>query len=210
MLQAFDKQRLKILIVAEHASSIFGGEALIPYQYFKCLREMDVDVHLFVHERTQKELYKAFPNDNERLHFVADSLVNIWCNKIGKLMPDRLAVFTLGQSATLKRKSGSVAWLDLWSAHISLMFVHEPIPVSPKLPSMMFGLSVPVIIGPMNGGMDYPPNYDLAGRFERVIISMLRWTSAFWNTIIPGKRHAALILVANKRTYDALPSNLKT
>jgi len=61
----------------------------------------------------------------------------------------------------------------------------------------------------MNGGMDYPPHYDLAGRFERATISMLRWMSTFWNAIIPGKKLAALILVANKRTYDALPSNIK-
>jgi glycosyltransferase involved in cell wall biosynthesis len=74
---------------------------------------------------------------------------------------------------------------------------------------MMFGLSVPVIIGPMNGGMDYPPNYNFASRFERAVISIMRWTSAFWNEIIPGKRHAAVLLVANKRTYDALPSTIR-
>ena len=203
------KEPLKVLIVAENASSVFGGEALIPYQYFKCLKEIGADVHLLVHERTQKELYKAFPNDIGRLHFVADSLVNIWCNKIGKMMPDRLAVFTVGAVSHFetqirqRRRARSM----VHTYHFDI--VHEPIPVSPKLPSMMFGLSVPVIIGPMNGGMDYPANYDLAGRFERWIIAILRRTSAFWNRILPGKLHAALILVANKRTYNALPSNLK-
>ena len=83
--------------------------------------------------------------------------------------------------------------------------VHEPIPVSPKQPSVMFGVGAPVIIGPMNGGMDYPPHYNLAGRLERAIVSVLRWTSTLWNRIIPGKRRAALLLIANKRTFDALP-----
>ncbi len=73
----------------------------------------------------------------------------------------------------------------------------------------MFGLSVPVIIGPLNGGMDYPPNYDSVGRYERAFIALLRWTSAFWNRVIPGKLYASLILVANKRTYNALPSSIK-
>ena len=136
--------------------------------------------------------------------------MNIWCYKIGKTDAGPTSGFyTWAPSATLKRKSGSVDWLRSLIREHRFDVLHEPIPVSPKLPSMMFGLSVPVIIGPMNGGMDYPPNYDLAGRFERVIISILRWTSAFWNRIIPGKRHAALILVANKRTYDALPLILK-
>jgi glycosyltransferase involved in cell wall biosynthesis len=203
------KEPLKILIIAEHASAVFGGEALIPYQYFKCLREIGTDVHLLVHKRTQKELYDAFPSDIGRLHFVADSLLNIWCHKIGRLMPDRLAVFTFGAVSHFETqiRQRRLARFLVHTYHFDI--VHEPIPVSPKLPSMMFGLSVPVIIGPMNGGMDYPPNYDLAGPFERSIISVLRWTSAFWNRIMPGKRHAALILVANKRTFSALPSNLR-
>ncbi len=200
---------MKVLIVAEHASSLFGGEALIPYQYFKCLRELDVDVHLLVHERTKRELCSAFPNDIERLHFVADSLVNIWCSEIGKLIPDRLAVFTFWSASHFVTQIGQRrAARSLVHAH-GFDIVHEPIPVSPKMPSMVFGLSVPVIIGPMNGGMDYPPNFDLAGCFEHAIISLLRRTSTFWNWIIPGKRHAAVILVANKRTYDALPCNIK-
>jgi glycosyltransferase involved in cell wall biosynthesis len=209
MPEVCNKELLKVLIVAENASSSFGGEALIPYQYFKCLKEIGADVHLLVHERTQKELYKAFPNDIGRLHFVADSLVNIWCNKIGKLMPDRLAVFTLGAVSHFETqiRQRRLARSLVHTYHFNV--VHEPIPVSPKLPSMMFGLSVPVIIGPMNGGMDYPANYDLVGRFERSIIAILRRTSTFWNRILPGKLHAALILVANERTYNALPSNLK-
>src|SRR6185437_7578974 len=45
--------------------------------------------------------------------------------------------------------------------------------------------------------------------FERLIIVFLKFTSAFWNTLLPGKLHAALLLVANKRTHSALPYNLK-
>jgi glycosyltransferase involved in cell wall biosynthesis len=200
---------MKLLIVAEHASATFGGEALIPYQYFKCLRELSVDVHLLVHERTRNELCSAFSNDVERLHFVTDSFLNIWCYKIGRLLPDRVALFTLGAvshfDTQIRQRRVARSLVHAYDIDV----VHEPIPVSPKLPSMMFGLSVPVIIGPMNGGMDYPPSYDLAGGFERAIISVLRWTSDFWNRILPGKRRAALILVANKRTRAALPSNIK-
>lgn len=197
------------MIVAEHASAKFGGEALIPFQYFKHLRKLEVDIHLLVHDRTRRELCEAFPDDVARLHFVADSRVNIWCNKLARSIPDRLAVFTLGavshfDTQVRQRRMAKALILD----H-RFNVLHEPIPVSPKLPSMMFGLAAPAIIGPMNGGMDYPPNYDLAGRFERAIISVLRWSSAFWNRLLPGKLNAALILVANKRTYDALPSSIR-
>lgn len=201
---------IRPLIVAEHASTRFGGEAFIPYHYFKSLLELGVDAHLLVHERTKQELYHAFPHDLERLHFVHDSLVNIWCHKVGKLMPDRLAVFTLGAVSHMETQIRQRRAARLLVHTHGFHLVHQPIPVSPKQPSMMFGLSVPVIIGPMNGGMDYPANYNTVGGVERVIISILRWSAAFWNAILRGKRSAALILVANKRTYDALPAGLKS
>ena len=34
--------------------------------------------------------------------------------------------------------------------------VHVPIPVSPKMPSLMWGLGAAVVMGPLNGGMEYP------------------------------------------------------
>ncbi len=209
MQQASRQIPIKILMVAEHASAVFGGEALIPFQYFKHLREMGVDVHLLVHARTEKELCEAFSNDKGRLHFVPDSLVNVWCHKIAQLMPDRLAEFTvraISHFETQMRQRRLARFL-IRVHHFDV--VHEPIPVSPKLPSMMFGLSTPVIVGPMNGGMDYPAHYNLAGPFERSVVWILRWTAAFWNNVLPGKKHAALILVANERTYKALPFNVK-
>jgi glycosyltransferase involved in cell wall biosynthesis len=200
----------KILLVAEHASAVFGGEALIPYQYFKHLRELDLDVHLLVHERTRKELLAAFSSDNERIHFVSDSFINILCYKIGKLMPDRLAVFTVGVISHFDTQMRQRNVVQSLQHKFRFDIIHEPIPVSPKLPSMLFGLSAPVVIGPMNGGMDYPPNYKMDSVFERFIVRCFRLSAGFWNAVFPGKQRAALLLVANKRTYDALPTTLKS
>jgi glycosyltransferase involved in cell wall biosynthesis len=202
-------EAVKILIVAEHASAAFGGEALIPYQYFKSLREVGAEVYLLVHERTRDELLAAFPGDIERIHFVADSAINRWCWRLGKFMPNRLAVFTVGALShfvtQVRQRRCAQALIEARRVDI----VHEPIPVSPKLPSMMFGLQVPLVVGPLNGGMEYPPNFDLASRLERSIVFILRRMSVFLNWLFPGKRNAALILVANKRTRMALPSNLR-
>jgi glycosyltransferase involved in cell wall biosynthesis len=204
------KTSIRLLIVAEHASTRYGGEALIAFQYFRHLRQRNIDVHLLVHERTRAELCEAFPNDIERLHFVTDSFINIWCHKIEAYLPDQLALFmvrAVSQFDTqVRQRRAAKALVDQHRFNI----IHQPIPVSPRQPSTIFGLSVPVIIGPMNGGMAYPPNYDLAGPFERTVVSVLRWMSVFWNTVVPGKRYAALLLVANKRTYEALPWNVKS
>ena len=54
-----------------------------------------------------------------------------------------------------------------------------------------------------------PQIISLDGYFERFCIFILRSTANFWNRVLPGKLNAALLLVANKRSYDALPSRLQ-
>jgi glycosyltransferase involved in cell wall biosynthesis len=88
----------------------------------------------------------------------------------------------------------------------AISVIHQPIPVSPKEPSLIAGMSVPVIIGPMNGGMDYPPGFrKLQSWTERVALATGRWLADFMNYLMPGKRQATMLLVANERTRAALP-----
>jgi len=87
--------------------------------------------------------------------------------------------------------------------------IHQPMPVSPREPSLMYGFGVPVIIGPMNGGMDYPPSFRrLRGPVERLLLIAARWSSSTLNYAMPGKRHAKFLLVANQRTKAALPAGV--
>jgi glycosyltransferase involved in cell wall biosynthesis len=84
--------------------------------------------------------------------------------------------------------------------------VHQPIPVSPKEPSLMFGLGVPVVIGPMNGGMEFPPAFrNLESGWVRGLVNAGRSLAHLAHVLFPGKRQAAALLVANARTGQALP-----
>jgi glycosyltransferase involved in cell wall biosynthesis len=85
--------------------------------------------------------------------------------------------------------------------------IHEPSPVSPRLPSLMYGLGVPVVIGPMNGNMTFPPWYRRKrSLLERAFMFVGRRFADLANNLIPGKRRAEMLLVANERTRSALPS----
>jgi glycosyltransferase involved in cell wall biosynthesis len=75
---------------------------------------------------------------------------------------------------------------------------------------MMHGLGVPVVIGPMNGGMEYPPAFRrMQGPADRIGIAIGRRIANLMNWLIPGKRDAAILLVANERTRAALPSGTR-
>jgi glycosyltransferase involved in cell wall biosynthesis len=74
---------------------------------------------------------------------------------------------------------------------------------------MLYGFGVPVVIGPMNGGMEWPPAFrPVGGRSGRVLLRTARATAGFLNRLIPGKRRASLLLVANQRTREALPEGV--
>ena len=210
MLQSGPNKRIKLLIVAEHASAVFGGEALIPFQYFKQFRKLDVDAHLLVHERTRRELSDAFAGELDRLHFVKDSFFNIWCAKVSERVRSRVVAFIFGAISHLDTQIRQLFLVRKLLRIHQFNLIHEPIPVSPKLPSTLFGLCAPVIIGPMNGGMNFPPNYNLDSAVDHLLRQFLRSLASVANFIIPGKRRAALLLVANKRTYDALPGGLRS
>jgi glycosyltransferase involved in cell wall biosynthesis len=88
--------------------------------------------------------------------------------------------------------------------------IHQPMPVSPREPSLLYGFGVPVVIGPMNGGMEWPPAFRPAsGRSGRAVLRAARATASLLNRIMPGKRQAALLLVANQRTREALPDGIE-
>src|SRR5205085_8494166 len=64
----------------------------------------------------------------------------------------------------------------------------------------------PVVIGPMCGGMDYPPGFRyLQGTFERGLESSARAAAQVLNRGFDGKLRAAALIVANERTRMALP-----
>ena len=84
--------------------------------------------------------------------------------------------------------------------------VHQPIPVSPLAPSFICKLGVPVVIGPMNGGMEYPEAFrNVESWLTRASIGLGRSCANLVNRAIPGKKLASFVLVANQRTRLALP-----
>ena len=198
---------MRVLIVAENASTRFGGEAIIPYHYFRLLRARGTDAHLIVHARTRDELCSLFADDLQPLHFVEDQLLQKIFYRMGKLLPHRVAEATFGLANQL---------LTQWAQRrvIRLLItdrcvIHQPIPVSPRFPSLLYDLGAPVVMGPLNGGMEYPPAFRNAeSNLSRFLIEFGRSFTDFANAIFRGKRRAAVVMVANRRTRDALPSHL--
>lgn len=197
---------MRILIVAEHASVRFGGEAILPVHYFGKLRSRGVEAWLLVHDRTQGEVEGLFPADVDRLHFVEDAQFYRILGRMKRYLPMQLAEQTLGQLQHFYTQLQQRRYIKRLIKEQGIDIIHEPIPVSPKGPSLTFGFGIPVVIGPMNGGMTYPPAFQhMQGTAARRLIGVGRWIANFINLLLPGKLFAKALLVANERTRKALP-----
>ncbi len=201
---------MRVCIVAEHASYKFGGEAVLPLHYFAGLRARGVEAWLVVHSRTRNELEAAFASDSSRLRFIPDAWFHKLLNWLSGFLPRRLSGATLGLLSQLITQYLARRIVRELIASEAIDVVHQPIPVSPRFPSLMTGLGVPVVIGPMNGGMEYPAAFRNAeSPFSRIAISIGRQFSNFFNSMLPGKKRAAVLLVANERTRLALPAGVR-
>lgn len=198
----------RVLIVSEHASARFGGEAALPLHYFRVLRSRGAPVWLITHARTREELQALFPGET-RIRYIEDTPLARLMWRMGRHLPARVAYLTVGFVSRLATQRAQRRLARQLVAEYRIDVVHQPMPVSPREPSLMYGLGAPVVIGPMNGGMDYPPAFRHAdGWAERALVAAGRWSAAALNLAMPGKRRAALLLVANGRTREALPAGV--
>lgn len=200
----------RVLIVANDASARFGGEAILPLHYFRVLRARGVETWLVVHERNRAELTELFGPDAGRISYVSDSAFQRAAWRLGKYLPGPLRNFTLGLAVRLVSQAEARALVRRLIARHHIDVVHQPTPVSPKEVSLLYGLGVPVVIGPMNGGMTYPPAFRA---LEKRLVSWFVRTGRLFanglNAFLPGKRRAATLLVANERTRQALPAHVR-
>lgn len=201
---------LKVLIATEHASTKFGGEAALPLHYFRVMRNRGIPVWLVTHARTRDEISNLYPNDNN-IVYIEDTAWHRAMWNIGKFLPNQISYFTTGFLSRLSTQLSQRQVVRRLVRECGITVIHQPMPVSPREPSMLFGFNIPVIIGPMNGGMDYPPAFRRNRKgIQNLFFKFGRASAATLNVLMPGKRQATALLVANQRTRDALPKGVCT
>ena len=204
----YNPDNLSVIIVSEHASARFGGEAILPLHYFQFLRKRGIDAWLVVHERTKSELANTIDqHDQDRVIYTKDTLLHIALWRIGRPLPDRIRCAITGAPMHLATQYMQRKIIrDLVKTN-GINVVHEPTPVSPRQPSLIYSVGAPVIIGPMNGGMAFPPAFKgMESQAVRSVTWAGRKLAGMINILIPGKRQASLLLVANDRTENSLPA----
>jgi len=201
-------RKLRVLIIAEAANPDLTSVALIGYSLSQALAEV-CEAHLVTESRNEDCLLKAgvdprtftaITNPAQRVAF-------------------RIATFLRGGTSlgwTIHSALTTLAYPlfehKVWrhfSARLAngeFDMVHRITPLSPTTPSLLAKklarLGVPLILGPLNGGIPWPSGYDQVRRAER------EWLGYFRDLyrILPGlkatRKLATSLILASRHTYD--------
>ena len=196
----------RVIIAAQNASTVFGGEAILPVHYFRILRDRGADVHLVTHARNRGNLTAYFDGDLRGITFSPDTAFQKAISRYARPSSETLRGHLASNAMTLNVEVWQRRLVRSLVEAVDVALVHVPTPVSPRGVSLMRGVGAPVVFGPMNGGMNYPPGYSShRSRSQQFAIIVGRAASRVAHFLLPAKRHAARLLVANARTRAALP-----
>lgn len=200
----------RVLIVSHYAAERAGGEGSIPLRLFGRLRARGIETWLLTHESKRAELTEVLPADQlERVVFA-------------RSLPGLLPVFTWGRRlpvgprtlawgiTQLERQLAMLPVVRNLVRELAIDVVHQPISVSPVIPSPLMRLGAPVVMGPLNGGTQLPAAF--AGRDSRLyaLVKAARPAAGtVLNLVIRGRLAADAVLVANERTRSLLPRAIR-
>ena len=198
---------MKVCVVAENVSKKMSGEALLAYQFVRFMHQRDVRVELVCHERVRGELESSWTEQDMRhVHFVPESRLQSLLWKFGSILPFRIRDLIVTQLIHLltQLRARRVVRDLVGQRRVDVVF--QPAPISPKSVSCLFGVGAPVVIGPMCGGLEFPPAFRfLDSWFSRLTVRFARIGSNLLHRLFPGKLRADALIVANCCTHKALP-----
>lgn len=203
-------ERLSVLVVAANASAKWGGEAILPLHIFRGLLKAGHDAWMCVGNETKPELDELLGLDAHRVCYVEDARMHSAFRWIQARTPSWMGSNPLYYPhvlATQWRQRGAVAQLV---TKLGIDVVHQPTPVSPRAPSLLVDLPAPLVIGPMNGAMEYPPGFrSMQPRGLRGVKNLARRLANVLPRVVDAKRQAECLIVANQRTEAGLPSGVR-
>jgi glycosyltransferase involved in cell wall biosynthesis len=199
---------MKVLLVADNASKNFSGESALPLFYFDLFIARGLEVMMLCHSRCRDELRQRYINDDiySNIFFIEDTKLQKTLFYIGKYLPFIIRDRIIGQIIYILTQLSQKSISRSLVKRFSLQIVFQPVPISPVTPSAIYDCGVPVVIGPMCGGMEFPPAFSyLESKFEKISSKLARILAGYLNLIIPGKKKAQVLLVSNERTASVLP-----
>lgn len=202
------KKPLRVVLVAENVSRRMGGESGKNLYYFHLFQERGVDLQVVCHARVRDELRQEFPDDKDfnKFHFIEDNRLQNLIWRIGKLFPYRIEDLIFLQIVHWITQIRAKKLVKQLVAKQDIDIVFQPSPITPKGLNFMYNLGVPVVLGPLAGGVDFPQAFRyMDSKFTLLSVTLGRLFANVLHQFVPGKLKAETLIVANPLSKEALP-----
>lgn len=199
----------RVLVIAEAANPELASVPLVGWSHAEALSRV-VSAHLVTQVRNRDAILRQGWREGVDFTAIDSERVAAPAYRLGSRLPGgwttKMAVTALTyryfEHLLWKRFGAELAAGD-WD------LVHRITPLSPTVPSIiakrLAKLGVPFVIGPLNGGVPWPKEFDSARRAEREWLSYVR--DAY--KLIPGyrstRKHATAIVCGSKATLSQMP-----
>ena len=204
---------LKVLMIVEQCNPNWSSVPLEGYKYFQHISEL-VDVTLVTHERNQKDLTSRHSDDN--IIFIPES------KRAKKYYRN---IVTLASKGTMNWPLTYTLSYPIYAEFNHRVYqqfkdevlqrkydiVHALTPMIPRYPVKLINAcqNTPFLLGPVNGGVPFPPGFQKIAYKEFAYLNFLR---NLGRMLIPGYlqtyQNADLVLAGSTYTLNWLKNSL--
>lgn len=210
--------RPRVLVIAEAANPEWASVPLVGWSHARALSEV-ADVHVVTQVRNREAILRAGLTEGREFTAIDSEAVAGPLHRIGGVLrggtgkgwTTTAAITTLGYSY-FERLVWSHFQHRLRAGEFQI--VHRITPLSPVTPSLLATrcsrIGVPFILGPLNGGVPWPMQFDSARRAEREWLSYLRGAYK----LLPGYRstltRSSAVIIGSRDTWKQVPQSLRS
>jgi len=200
---------LRVLLIAEQCNPEWPSVPLVAYRLYETLSHL-VDVTLVTHARNRQGLEK--PHPDAKVHYISESaLLQRYYGVVKALVGGKRTIWQLYHTLSypiyeeFNQKVYGAFKDQVLAGEFDI--VHVLTPMMPRYPSKMVKAchSVPFILGPVNGGVPFPPGFEEKAKAEFASLNFLR---AIGRYLLPGYietyRKADKVLAGSTYTYNDL------
>ncbi len=206
-------KRFRVLLLAEMANPRMVSVPLVGWSHCRAIARR-VDAHMVTQVRNRQAILDAglvegkdfTAIDSERFARPMMKLAGKLRGGSGKGWTTVMALTALAYPYFER-----LAWKQFGPRIVAGEFdlVHRVTPLSPTLPSYFAKrcakAGVPFILGPLNGGVPWPRQFDSARRREREWLSYFRGVYRFMPGYTTTRRHASALLIGSADTLAQMP-----